>query len=324
MQAESQNLIPLKYQAPSLQPSFQRAPTKKNDDLASLLASASLLVSNQDYENAYILMVRGLQIDAHNLACLNMMYKICHQLNKYTETHLLAQEILKLDYNFLSVFQVAQSFYIMGEDQKALDLFLEALSILTEDSVYLFEIYKCIGNIYVRFQDFDAAQEYYDKAYTLRPQSDILYVNYGTLEVQRGDYDKALGCFRDAVGENTKNSKAWVGMAMIHDLRADFELAWGNVIQAFDFDPNNKTALLLIYQWAKRDHREREGISYLVKYLIDHEDDEEVSLWLTHLYLSIGDDDFAKIEIEKILLFNSEHEEAREIKNILDYRERQR
>lgn len=294
-----------------------RTPSRKTDQIGSLLASASLLIQNSDFENSYILMVRALQLDPENTTSLQLMYQICSRLNKYSETHVLAQELLRRKYDFQSVYQVAQCFYIMGEDQRALDLFLEALSILNYESSLLFEIYKCIGNIYVRFQDFDAAQEYYDKAYTLRPESDILYVNYGTLEVQRGEYDKALECFRNAVKCNSKNSKAWVGMAMIHDLRADFELAWGNVIQAFDFDHRNKTALLLIYQWAKRDEKEREAIPHLLNYLINNEDDEEVSIWLTHLYLSMGETELADLEIEKVLLFNSEHVEANEIRAVL-------
>lgn len=295
-------------------------PTKKSDELAQLQANALLLSQHKLDSDAYILLVRAMQIDPQNNLSLRKMYEVCLRLQKYPEAKALSIQSMRSYYSFDSVVQCAQIHYILGDDQKSLDLFLEALSILEHETPLLFEIYKNMGNIYVRLQDFDAAQEYYDKACTLQPESDVLFVNYGTLEIQRGDHDKALECFREAVRMNPRNSKAWVGMAMIYDQRSDFELAWGNVVQAFDFDPNNKTALLLIYQWSKRDHRELYGKQCLLKYLCEHDSDEEVSLWLTHLCLSLGQYDEARLEVEKILLFNPTNSEAQEIQFILSER----
>lgn len=308
----------------ALKPVAKNAPPRpavnKSDEVASLHSNAFLLMRNHLHHEAYVLMVRALQIDSNNYHSLQRMYDLCLGMKRYDEAKRLAQQLVKVRYQFDVVVQVAQIHYILGEDQRSLDSFLEALSILDHESPLLFDVYKSMGNIFVRLQDYDAAQEYYDKACTLRPESDVLFVNYGTLEIQRGEHDKALACFRDAVKLNARNSKAWVGMAMIHDLRADFELAWANAVQAFDFDLDNKTALMLIYQWGKRDGHETIAINYLMKYLCAHESDEEVSLWLTHLYLSLGRYHDARMEVEKILLFNSEHKEAQEIMFVLSER----
>ena len=298
----------------------EKAQGKKSDELARVQANALVLLEHKFDSEAYTLLIRAMQIDPRNDLTLRKMYETCLRLKKYKEARSIAAQGMRESYGFETVIQNAQIHYILEEDQKSLDLFLEALSILDHESPALFEIYKNMGNICVRLKDFDAAQEYYDKACTLQPESDVLFVNYGTLEIQRGCHDKALECFRDAVRVNPRNSKAWVGMAMIHDQRSDFELAWGNVIQAFDFDENNKTALLLIYQWSKRDHRELFGKNCLLRFLCEHDRDEEVSLWLTHLCLSMGQYDEARLEVEKILLFNPAHREAQEIQFILSER----
>jgi tetratricopeptide (TPR) repeat protein len=292
----------------------------KTDELGKLQSNALVLLQHNLDEEAYVLLIRAMQINPRNNLTLGKMYEVCIRLGKYDQAKSVAIEAMREFYGFETIVQCAQIFYLLGQDHKSLDLFLEALSVLNSEHVALFEIYKNMGNICVRLQDYEAAQEYYDKACTLQPESDVLFVNYGTLEIQRGDYDKALECFREAVRMNRRNSKAWVGMAMIHDQRSDFELAWGNVIQAFEFDEDNKTALLLIYQWSKRDHRELQGKKCLLKYLCRHDLDEEVSLWLIHLCLSLGQYDEARMEVEKVLLFNPANDEAQEIQFILTER----
>lgn len=147
------------------------------------------------------------------------------------------------------LFKLGEGFYLIHDDQEALRYFFKVLEFMGEDESLLFETYKYIGNIYVREHDWDGAEEYYNKAYTLNPFSDVLMVNYGILEMQRDQWDLALKKLRYAVQINSKNDKAWVALALIHRFYGDQELSLSNIEKALDINPENTTATALIYEW---------------------------------------------------------------------------
>jgi Flp pilus assembly protein TadD len=171
-----------------------------------------------------------------------------------------------------------------------------------------------MGNIYVRQGDFDAAEEFYNKAYTLNSGSDVLLVNFGTLEVQRNDFNKSLYCFRKAVELNDKNDKAWVGLAMVHNQLGDCELAWANIERAIDTNINNRTAVHLAANWGVRDGKISSAIESLQNYLGAVEQDEEMSMVLINLFCMLGHYDEALLEIERVLLWNPSQIEVRQVK----------
>ena len=67
-------------------------------------------------------------------------------------------------------------------------------------------------------------------------------VNYGTLEIQRENLEKALTYFREAIQNNSENDKAWVGLALVHRHMGDFELSHANIERALDISASNRTA----------------------------------------------------------------------------------
>ncbi|WP_374031997.1 tetratricopeptide repeat protein [Bdellovibrio bacteriovorus] len=134
------------------------------------------------------------------------------------------------------------------------------------------------------------------------------------LEVQRGDYDKSLYCFRKAVEINPENDKAWVGLAMVHSQFGDMELAWANIETAIDINPQNRTAVHLAANWGLRDGKLQKAIEALQGYLASVEEDEDMSLVLINLLCSAGQVDQAMLEIERVLLWNPDHAEVRSLK----------
>jgi Tfp pilus assembly protein PilF len=166
----------------------------------------------------------------------------------------------------------------------------------------------------VRQGDFEGAEDYYNKAYTLNPDSDTLLVNFGTLEVQRQDYDKSLYCFRQAVEVNKRNDKAWVGLAMVHAQFGDQELAWANLETALDINPKNRTAVHLLANWGLRDGRFAQSVSVLQSYLGEVDFDEDLSLVLINFYCSGSQIDEALLECERVLLWNPENQEVSDLK----------
>ena len=125
------------------------------------------------------------------------------QLEKWSEAHRVCLQWCKSEVSFDSVYFRAQIEYQLGLDEKSLQSYFESLSVVEEERVELFEVFKNIGNLFVRKTDFESAEEFYNKDYSIKSDSDILLVNYGILEMQRGDLNKA----RDRFKENNKKSE---------------------------------------------------------------------------------------------------------------------
>lgn len=285
-----------------------------NSGVAAYIRNAQLLMKHSDYSLAMNLLRQASNKDPKNPLSLNLIAKCLENLSRVQEALFARKALTEIDYGFESLFGYATTLYKLNRDQEALDKYYEALAVLTEESIHLFELYKNMGNIFVRRGDFDGAEEYYNKAYTMNPESDVLLVNFGTLEVQRNDFDKSLFCFRKAVEINPENDKAWVGLAMVHNQFADTDLAWANVETALDINPKNRTAVHLASNWGLRDGKIQKAIDFLQGYLGLVEEDEDMSLVLINLFCTAGQLDLALLEMERVLLWNPTHGEVMGLK----------
>lgn len=290
---------------------------KISAEIATLLTNAKLLMKHGEYALALNILRQASNRDSHNPMVLNLLGDCLEQRQKLDEAIIVRKAAINVDYGYETVFKLANLLYKRGEDAPALEKYYDALALVTEENESLFEIYKNMGNIFVRQGDFDAAEEKYSKAFTMNSRSDVLLVNFGTLEVQRGDYDKSLYCFRQAVEANVNNDRAWVGLAMVHNQFGDIDLAWANVENALDIKPDNRTAVHLIANWAVRDHQYGKGIEALENYLSQADQDEEMSLVLINLYCLQGNVPKAQMEVERVLLWNPMNKEVRELRKKL-------
>lgn len=284
---------------------------------ALLVANARILMKHREFPLALNLLRNASNIQSKSTIVLNMLAECLERTHRFEEALKVRTATVKVQCNFDHVHKLATLHYKLGKDEEAMRSYFEALSLLTEEDQALFEIYKNIGNIMVRQGDFEGAEEYYNKAYTLNPGCDTLLVNFGTLEVQRQDFDKSLYCFRQAVEANPKNDKAWVGLAMVHAQFGDHSLAWANLETAVDINPANRTAVLLLANWGVRDHREEHSIEVLQSYLGRVEFDEDMSLALINLYCSNSQIAEAKLECERVLLWNPQNEEVAKLREKL-------
>ncbi len=285
--------------------------------IATFLTNARVLMKHQDYRLALNLLRQASNINSKNPTTLGLLAECLEKTAHLEEALVVHKALVTYNYGFESLYGRATTLYKVGRDQEAMDGYYEALSILKEENELLFELYKNMGNIFVKQGDFDAAEEYYNKAYTVNSQSDVLLVNFGTLEVQRNDFEKSLYCFRKAVEMNAENDKAWIGLAMVHSQFGDHDLAWANLEAGIDINPQNKTAVHLAANWAVRDGRLLKAIEFLQVYLSEVDDDEELSLVLINLYCMTGQIENAIIEMEKVLLWNPDNKEVRELKRKL-------
>lgn len=301
----------------TLKSKFQ--PEKMDATTAGLLANARVLTKHNEYQLALNLLRTASNRESKNPLVLNPLAECLECLQKFSEAMKVREVLARLETNFDNLQKLATLLYKQGQDEKALTTYYEALSLLKDEDQALFEIYKNVGNILVRQGDFEGAEDFYNKAYTLNPHSDTLLVNFGTLEVQRQDFEKSLYCFRQAVEINKQNDKAWVGLAMVHSEFGDYDLAWANLEAAVDINPRNRTAVLLIANWGLRDRRVDRSIQALQDYLGRVEFDEDMSLVLINLYCDNSQIEEARLECERVLLWNPEHREVLELRKKLKH-----
>lgn len=274
-------------------------------DVPALVGNAEVLAQNQERALALVLLRQAMSEDSFHVSSLRRIYNLLPGGEWTLAERTAIAETLSTTTKLASdTLRLAKLEYEKGDLGRSLEMYFEAAAQIREEDQTVFEIYKDIGNIYVRQGDFDGAEEYYHKAFALNPDSDALHVNLGTLEIQRQEWGAARDRFRFALGLNERNDKAWVGLALAHYHLGDTELAFGNLEKAIDLAPGNRTAVLLLAGWAEKHNRTEEAINALENYLGEVSFDEDMSLALIQLFCREKNYFCAKFEIERTLLWN--------------------
>jgi Tfp pilus assembly protein PilF len=183
-----------------------------------------------------------------------------------------------------------------------------ALRCLQYEPAELFEIYKNLGNIFLKQNDPDSAEDFYHKAFTINSEDESLLINLASLELYKKQIDEAQMRFQQVLFKNSKSEKAWVGLSLVHLQKNDLELALANLKTALEIDPLNRTALQVFCKTAIQERNYIEASEYLQDYLSAIESDEEMSLVLIHLFCLMGHSAYARMELERALLWNPKSE----------------
>lgn len=185
-----------------------------------------------------------------------------------------------------------------------------------------YEIYKQLGNAYLKLKDYDSAQENYHKAFTLNTNCSILHINLGTLAIQKNEWFQVQQHFRDSLRIDKKEDKGWTGLAIYHQYMGDLDLAIANLKKALDLNPSNRVALLLLVNWSQQSDHKPEKISRLIKYLEINSQDFEISLLLIQIASEMKQYALAWLEASKLVFYDPKNQYYNEIysetKRILD------
>ncbi len=292
------------------------------NEAAVMITNADVLIKAEEKSLAEHLLRQCLYLNPKHPEALKKLAEITNG----TQLRLKAYEtLIQTEYSFKNLSHLGNSYYQNGQQEKSKEIYEMALSAATEEHPELFEIYKNLGNIFMREADFDAAEEHYNKAFAVNPLSATLHVNLGTLAMQKADNPTALEKFRSALELDPKNDKAWVGLGMVHHDMGDFVLARANIENAMDINPLNRTAVQLAATWAAQNHDFGFAIEALQNYVsnfvgnvdFSQEDasfcDEEMSLLLIHLLCLRNQFFEAKLEIERLLLWNPKSQKLQKI-----------
>ncbi len=158
----------------------------------------------------------------------------------------------------------------------ALKIYHQILDEIDVKDPVLFEVYKNMGNMYLKCGDIEAAEEKYNLANAINNQDENLMVNYGVLAIQKGEYTIAKSKFAEVIEVNSASDLAWVGLALVHRAHADHDLARACLLRGLDENPFNKMAITNYYQWCCQD-----GVDFSDKiisdFLDEYPDDKEIN-----------------------------------------------
>ena len=169
----------------------------------------------------------------------------------------------------------AESFTNQGDYPEALKTYHEILDTMESTDPAHFEVYKNMGNIYLKCGDVEAAEEKYNLANAINSQDDNLIINYGVLAIQKGDYLIAKERFASVLDGNKASDLAWVGLGLVHRAHSDHDLARACLQRGLDENPYNKLAITNYYQWCHQDGVDC-GTQYITHYLESFPEDEEM------------------------------------------------
>jgi tetratricopeptide (TPR) repeat protein len=295
----------------------QNEELKKSEAKNQYLKNANILLKNTEYDYAEVLFRKALAENSKNVEAIIGLG--CSFLGRYdVEKALKCFKVsIELEQSPLALSYIGDCYYFKAEDELAIHYYEQAIRGLKYNSQRLFEIYKNIGNVYVRKNQYEFAEENYNKAYTINPDSDVLLVNYGTLEIQKGELDIAQQRFKSAIYINKENDKAWLGLSLVHREFGDLELSWGSLNRSLDINPSNQVSLQLALDWAFRDNKIDQIIGRLEYYTSLNDQDAEVNFLLAQVLFKTGRYYHAKMEMEKVLALDPQLKGAEDLMSFI-------
>ncbi len=161
-----------------------------------------------------------------------------------------------------------------------------------------YEVLQELGDCYTSVGNYEQAQQYYEKAALVSPDEPGPYVGLGVVALQKNLLDDASIAFRVACRLDSNCSRAYTGLAMVAQQRADYKSAFDMYLKSLDLDVDNLTALLGLFQTSCQMGSFDKVIHYLKTYLDMHPGDTSVMFSLAALYMK---DDQAEQSRELLL-----------------------
>ena len=144
---------------------------------------------------------------------------------------------------------LARALFKQKRLKEAEECHLEALNQIVKPCNLLFVVYKSLGEIHLLQKDFLMAEEYYNKAGTLKPHSQDLIFDRAMMYLKEKNYKMAEKYFQTFIKSNLTHWKAWMGLALTRKALGDEELALACLEQSLDIYPKNSKALELKKNW---------------------------------------------------------------------------
>jgi tetratricopeptide (TPR) repeat protein len=185
-----------------------------------------------------------------------------------------ARKLVDLEDSSANQFLLAKAFVRMSNDQAALSICHTILDSYIETDGIIFLVFKMMGSIYQRASDFDAAEEYYNKAFAISPSDLDIQISCGYLYLQSQRVDLAREKFASVLNMNVMVIEARIGLALVHSFLGEYEVACANLATVLDLNPGHQMALSLYTKWSAQCKESAYPHSYLESNLKDNPNDD--------------------------------------------------
>ena len=180
----------------------------------------------------------------------------------------------------------------------------------SNDSKQHYEVLMELGDCHATVGRYEPARQYYNKAAAISPDEAGPYVGLGVILLHENHLEDADIAFRVAYRLNNRCSKAFVGMAMVHQQRGDYRVAFDLYLKCMELDPNNLTALLGLFQSSCQMGTFSKVIHYLQVYLEMHPADVSVMFSLSALYMKEGRLEDSKNLLSDVIVLDPSNHDA--------------
>ena len=179
-----------------------------------------------------------------------------------------------------------------------------------QDSTESYGVLQELGDCYTSVGKHSEAHKCYEKAAGLGPDEPGPYVGLGVLALQQNQLEDAEIAFRVACRLDANCSKAYAGLAMVAQQRADYQQAFEMYLKSLELDVDNLIALLGLFQTSCQMGSFAKVIHYLELYLNMHPGDTSVMFPLAALYMKDGRLEHSKKILLEMLTLDPDNEDA--------------
>jgi tetratricopeptide (TPR) repeat protein len=170
----------------------------------------------------------------------------------------------------------------------------------------LMELADCLASV----GKYDEAQRHYEKAAVLDPDAAGPYVGLGVVALQKGLLDDAEVAFRVACRLEPDCGRAYAGLAIVAQQRANYSEAFKMYLKCLEYENDNLTALLGLFQTSCQMGSFEKIIHYLAVYLDMHPGDTSVMFALAALYMKDKRLEESRKILRDVLSLQPGHSEA--------------
>ncbi len=181
------------------------------------------------------------------------------------------------------------------------------------DSTQHYEVLQELGDCYTSVGRYDQAQQYYERAAVLSPDEPEPYVGLGVVALQQGALGDAEIAFKVACRLNAGCAKAYAGLGMVAQQRADYKHAFEMYLKCLDLDTDNLIALLGLFQTSCQMGSFAKVTHYLEVYLDMHPGDVSVMFPLAALYMKDGRFEESRSVLLDLLALDKDHKDAADL-----------
>ncbi len=140
----------------------------------------------------------------------------------------------------------AAAVYKQGVEFMSKEMYVDAMASFFK-AVALYKNYDSayvqMGMINVRYQSYDTAIKFYNKALDINPKNSQACMSLAsTYRNYKNDESKALFYYLKAVAIDSTNKEALVGAAWCYNVKKEYDLAISYAVKALDVDNNYKPA----------------------------------------------------------------------------------